>query len=75
MTVSLFSFQISLVNLLLLVGFGVIACLSVPAYFVALRPRRGTTEWMRRLDQPHFAPLQAQGLRWADALWAVLAAV
>lgn len=75
MTVSLFSFQIPLVNLLLLVGFGVIACLSVPAYFVALRPRRGTTEWMRRLDQPHFAPLQAQGLRWADALWAVLAAV
>ena len=75
MTVSLFSFQIPLVNLLLLVGFGVIACLSVPAYFVALRPRRGTTEWIARLDRPHFAPLTALGLKWTDALWAVLAAL
>ena len=49
--------------------------LSVPAYFAALRPRRGTTEWFRRLDRPRFAPLTAQGLKWTDALWAVLAAL
>ena len=36
--------------------------LSVPAYFAARRPRRGTTEWIARLDRPHFAPLTAQGL-------------
>ena len=49
--------------------------LSVPAYFAARRPRRGTTEWIARLDRPHFAPLTALGLKWTDALWAVLAAL
>ena len=41
--------------------------LSVPAYFTARRPRRGTTEWIARLDRPHFAPLTALGLKWTDA--------
>lgn len=49
--------------------------LSVPAYFAARRPRRGTTEWIARLDRPHFAPLTAQDLKWTDAPWAVLAAL
>lgn len=55
--------------------FAVISVLMIPAYFVALRPRRGTTEWMKRLDKPKFAPLLTVPFRWSDGLWVVLAAV
>lgn len=42
-------------------------------YFRALRPRRGTTEWMRRLDPPKFRPIQGQTLHMADLPWGILA--
>lgn len=60
--------------LLLLLG-AVLLCLSVPAYYYARRPRRGTTEWIKRLDPPSAAPLQVQGLCLADALWSLLIGV
>lgn len=49
--------------------------LSVPAYYYAMRPRRGTTEWIKRFDPPQFAPLRVQRLCRADVLWALLTAV
>lgn len=66
-------FSDSSFTLPLLIFCAVLMCLSVPAYFHALRPRLGTTEWIRRLDPPQFAPLQIQRLHWADALWTLLA--
>lgn len=53
--------------------FAVISAFMIPAYFYALRPRRGTTEWMKRLDQPQFAALSAFRLNWSDILWAIVA--
>ena len=53
----------------------VLLSLSVPAYYYAIRPRRGTTEWIKRLDPPHFAPVQVQFPGWTDILWALLTAV
>lgn len=66
-------FSESAFTLPLLILCAVLMCLSVPAYFHALRPRRGTTEWIRRLDAPQFSPLQVQRLHWSDALWASFA--
>ena len=57
------------------VVFAAISVLMIPAYFIALRPRRGTTEWMKRLDKPEFAPLTGAPLSWLDGLWVVLAGV
>lgn len=42
------------------------------AYFRALRPRRGTTEWMRRLDPPKFQPIAARPLHRYDLFWGAL---
>ncbi len=51
-------------------------CASLPlAGFRALRPRRGTTDWMRRLDPPQRRPAVALPLRRVDALLAPLAAL
>lgn len=61
--------------LVLLLLFATFCLTLVPAYFVSLRPRRGTTEWMKRLDAPKFAPLAAEPLRRGDIAWAILSAV
>ena len=58
--------------LVLMIVFAVFSAMMIPAYFIALRPQRGTTEWMKRLDRPKFAPLHAQKLRWGDIAWALL---
>ncbi len=66
-------FSDSSLTLPLLILCAVLMCLSVPAYFHAMRPRIGTTEWIRRLDPPKFTPLSVRKLHWADALWTLLA--
>lgn len=61
----------------LLILFGVAALLALaalPLYFAARKPRRGTTEWMRCIETPHFSPLHANAFRASDPVWAVLAA-
>ncbi len=67
--------DIPVVLFVLLVLCAVLLSLSVPAYYHAIRPRRGTTEWIKRLDPPHFAPLQIRQPGWADIFWALLTAV
>lgn len=59
---------------ILLLIFAAFSATLVVAYFVSLRPRKGTTEWMKRLDRPKFAPLQKIPLRWCDLAWALLSA-
>ena len=53
----------------------VLAALSIPVYFQAIRPRRGTTEWMRKVDERHFEGIRLYALRGADVVWALLVAV
>ncbi|MGN1306166.1 MAG: hypothetical protein ACI4V3_00675 [Faecousia sp.] len=67
--------DIPVVLFVLLILCAVLLSLSVPAYYHAIRPRRGTTEWIKRLDPPHFAPLQVGQPGWADIFWALLTAV
>lgn len=43
------------------------AVLSVLTYFSALRPRRGTIEWIARLDKPRFSAPRIDRLQRADA--------
>ncbi len=45
---------------------------KIPLYFRALRPRKGTTEWMAKVDGAHFAPLGCQKLGWMDGPWFLL---
>ena len=61
--------------LVLLGCFALVLCLSVPAYFCVLRPRIGTTEWIRRLDARHFLPLRRVPYDAADLIWAPLTAL
>lgn len=56
----------------LLLLFAAFSATLIVAYFISLRPRRGTTEWMKRLDRPKFEPLRASSLRWSDLAWALL---
>lgn len=56
-------------------GFAILALALLLFYFSAMRPRRGTTEWMAKLDRPQFAALRCRRLCAADALWGVLSAV
>lgn len=50
----------------------VFSLLSVFQYFRASRPRRGTTEWMEKVDPKHFGPLHLHRLGGADVIWAFL---
>lgn len=50
----------------------VLAVLSVVFYFRALRPRRGTTEWMKRLERPKLSVFPAPSLHWSDFAWALV---
>ena len=56
-------------------GFLILALALLLFYFSAMRPRRGTTEWMGRIDRPRFTALRCGRLRALDAPWGVLAAV
>ena len=47
----------------------ILAVLSVIFYFLALRPRRGTTEWMQRLTQSKATFFPAPVLCDVDAIW------
>lgn len=61
-----------------LVNFGLFALLSlgmIPLYFSARKPRRGTLEWMQRLEPVAFRPLRCQKPGWTDTAWAVLCAL
>ncbi|MBE6984728.1 MAG: hypothetical protein E7434_03785 [Ruminococcaceae bacterium] len=63
-------------NILILTGVYMLAAIFlVPAYFVSLRPVRGTTEWMTRIDQPEFEPLSLNKFRWSDLPFALLSGV
>lgn len=59
---------------MILIGvFAVVAVLIIPAYFIAQRPAKGTTEWMRRIDAVKFTPLKANKFAWIDLAWMSLA--
>ena len=63
-------------NILILTGvFALFAILLIPAYFLSLRPAKGTTEWMSRIDRPPFEPLRLCPLRWGDLPFALLAGI
>lgn len=53
-----------------------VACLlaisSCVLYFRVIQPRRGTTEWMQRVNRPRFRPLTLQPVGWLDGAWALL---
>lgn len=59
--------------LILLLACAAFAALSVPVYFSALRPRKGTIEWIARIDKPHFSTPKIRRLQRADALFAPIA--
>ena len=61
--------------LILLGAAAVLAVLSIPVYCAALRPRRGTTEWMRCIETPHFLPLRICRPHLSDLGWLPLAVV
>ena len=65
----------SLSRLIPVLGFVILALALILFYFSAMRPRRGTTEWMSRLDRPRFSALRCSRLRPMDALWGLLAAL
>lgn len=50
----------------------VLAVLSIPVYFQAIRPRRGTTEWMRKVDERHFERIWLHKLSGTDIIWALM---
>ena len=54
---------------------GVLAALSVIFYFRILRPRRGTTEWMQRLERSKATLFPAPKLCIGDTLWAAMSVV
>lgn len=59
--------------LLLSVGvFAILAVLILPSYFIVIRPKRGTIEWMNRIDRPTFSALTAHSLQWNDIVWLLL---
>lgn len=56
-------------------GFAILATALLLFYVSAMRPRRGTTEWIKRMDRPRFAALRCGRLRAPDVLWGTLATV
>lgn len=61
--------------LVLLAGFTLLSLGMVPLYFSARKPRRGTLEWMQRLETPSFGVLPRCRPGWADVAWALLCAL
>ena len=60
---------------ILLGAVAVLAVLSIPVYFAARRPRRGTTEWMRCIETPRLPAPRACPLHPSDLGWLPLAVV
>lgn len=58
--------------LCLLLICAVFSAISVLQYFRAIRPRRGTTEWMQKVDARSFGPLRLYKPAAADVIWAFL---
>ena len=58
--------------LCLLLICAVFSAISVLQYFRAIRPRRGTTEWMQKVDVRSFGPLRLYKPAAADVIWAFL---
>ena len=54
---------------------GALAVLSVVFYFIVVRPRRGTTEWMQRLNRqkPTYFPFPR--LHGPDSLWLIVSMI
>lgn len=63
-------------NVLITTGvFALFAILLIPAYFISLRPAKGTTEWMSRIDTPQWEHLSSNDLHWGDLPFALLAGI
>ncbi len=52
--------------------FAILAVLILPSYFLSIRPKRGTVEWMAYIDRPKLSALSAQRLQWNDIVWFLL---
>ena len=55
-------------------GFAILSLALLLFYFIAVRPRRGTTEWFSRVGTRPFTPLRCEKLCWTDIIWCVLSA-
>lgn len=53
-------------------GFAILSLALLLFYFSAVRPRRGTTEWMSRVGRRPFVPLRCERLRPLDFVWCIL---
>lgn len=60
---------------ILLGAVAVLAALTIPVYFAARRPRRGTTEWMQCIETPKLWAPRVCLLRPSDLGWLPLAVV
>ena len=49
-------------------GFAILSLALLLFYFIAVRPRRGTTEWFSRVGTRPFAPLRCEKLCWTDII-------
>ena len=54
---------------------GVLAVVSVVCYFLVIRPRWGTTEWMQRLDRQKTTYFPAPRLFGPDSLWLIVSMI
>ena len=60
---------------LLLAGFVCLcltAVLMIPLYFQARKPRRGTIEWIGRMEPTRFHPLKQYEISFVDCIWGLL---
>lgn len=55
-------------------GFAILSLALLLFYFIAVRPRRGTTEWFSRVGTRPFTPLRCEKLCWTDIIWCILSA-
>ena len=56
-------------------GFAILAVALLLFFFLAVAPRRGTTEWMSRVGRKSLTALRYERLRLTDFLWTALAAL
>ncbi len=50
-------------------GFLLFCLIGIWAYFRAIRPKKGTLEWMRRFDKRTFQAFVISPFHWIDLLW------
>lgn len=75
LTVSLGRWTFPLIWPLLLLLFAAFAVAGIAVYFSSLRPRKGTIEWIARLDRPHFSAPCAAPFRARDVAYLLLCAL